>query len=202
LTDQIVHFLLTQRPSVCASLLASAWEGDTARINMLSSLFCRHEIKCPSWLKTTSEPQRNAKAIAHPYFVSFYGLMAHTTEYLAAQGRNDKIEFVFDSQVDQMEIVMASWKRFVAVAPPECQAMLGDPPTFRDDKKTVPLQAADLSAGWLRMQAADTMLGRPDRDPVWGDKGDSLKCIGRLWSFKEIMKVRNRLEARHRALSA
>jgi len=136
------------------------------------------------------------KAIAHPYYVSFYGLIAFVAEDLAARGLKEKIDFIFDVQPGQMDIVMASWERFVRISPPEVQAILGDPPIFRDDKVTMPLQAADLSAGWLRAQAADTILGRPDRNPIWGDKGDSLKCIGRLWSLEDIMKVRNRAEAK------
>lgn len=142
------------------------------------------------------------KAIAHPYFVSFYGLVAHIAEYLAERGLRDKIDFVFDSQPDQMDIAMASWKRFVSISPSEAQAILGDPPIFRSDKTTVPLQAADLSAGWLRAQVADSTLGRPDRDPIFGDKGNSLKCVGRLWTLEQIMEVRNRGEARKRAASA
>jgi hypothetical protein len=137
-----------------------------------------------------------------PYFVSFYGLIAFVAEDLAAKGLKAKIDFIFDVQPGQMDIVMASWERFVRISPPEVQAILGDPPIFRDDKVTMPLQAADLSAGWLRAQAADTILGRPDRDPIWGDKGDGLKCIGRLWSLEDIMKVRNRAEAKKLAASA
>jgi hypothetical protein len=139
------------------------------------------------------------KAIAHPYFISFYGLIAHVMEYLAAQGTKEKVNFIFDTQDDQMNIVMASWKRFVSVSPPEVQAILGDQPIFRNDKTTVPLQAADLSAGWLRSQAADSLLGKPNRDPIWGDKADRLRCIGRLWSLEDIMKIKNRAEARKRA---
>jgi hypothetical protein len=139
------------------------------------------------------------KAISYPYFVSFYGLIAFVTEHLAQQGVREKINFIFDSQPDQMNIVLASWERFVRTSPLSVQAILGDPPIFRDDKTTMPLQAADLSAGWLRTQAADTILGNPDRDPIWGDKGDSLKCIGRLWSLEDIAMIRDRAEARKRA---
>jgi hypothetical protein len=44
------------------------------------------------------------KAIAHPYFVSFYGLIALVSEDLAAKGLKEKIDFVFDAQPDQMDI--------------------------------------------------------------------------------------------------
>jgi hypothetical protein len=56
------------------------------------------------------------------------------TEDLAAKGLKEKIDFIFDSQPDQMDVVMASWKRFATIAPPEVQAILGDPPIFRNDK--------------------------------------------------------------------
>lgn len=146
-----------------------------------------------------SNPDR---AIAHPYFISFYGLIALVAEDLAAKGLKDKIDFIFDSQPDQMDIVMASWNRFVEISPPEVRAIFGDPPIFRSDKTTMPLQAADLSAGWLRAQAEDTILGKADRDPLWGDQGDTLRCIGRLWTLEDIMKVRKRAEDRKRAASA
>jgi hypothetical protein len=140
--------------------------------------------------------------ISDPYFISFYGIVSHLAEYLSKQKIKDKVDFIFDVQPGKMDVVIASWERFVRISPPEVREILGDPPIFRSDETTVPLQAADLSAGWLRQQAADTILGHPDRDPIWGDKGDSLKCIGQLWSLEMLMAIRNRSVAAKAAVLA
>jgi hypothetical protein len=67
-------------------------------------------------------------------------------------------------------------------APLDVRAILGDYPIFRSDKTTMPLQAADLSAGWLREQSANILTGKDEGAPIWAGKASNLKCLGRLWT--------------------
>jgi hypothetical protein len=52
--------------------------------------------------------------------------------------------------------------------------MIGSPPTFKNDRKVVALQAADLHAGWVRQLNGAEYEGRPLPVPPWGDRGSSI----------------------------
>ncbi|WP_316173835.1 MULTISPECIES: hypothetical protein [unclassified Bradyrhizobium] len=123
------------------------------------------------------------KVIRHPYFFSFFGVVAGVSQALARTGRIEPVEFIFDSQPDQMDAVTESWKSLVRSAPDDIRPMLGGYPIFRSDKTTMPLQAADLCAGYQREIATDTILGRKSLPPMWGDLDlTSLTIIGRFWN--------------------
>jgi hypothetical protein len=127
------------------------------------------------------------KMLRYPYFFLFNSIVADISRYLAGKGITDKVDFFFDNQPGQVDAVWASWGRLREAAPPGVKAILGDYPIFRDDKTTLPLQAADLSAGWLREQAACMITGAEQRTPVWANKSLDLQCIGRFWT-REMMK--------------
>lgn len=128
-------------------------------------------------------------AIRHPYFLSFYGIIAQLVEYLARIGSTEKVDFIFDIQHGQMGKVLASWEAFLAIAPDSAKNILGDPPIFRDDKTTLPLQAADLSAGLKREYADAAFFGREPLDPPWGTRAASLQSLERYWSREMMERV-------------
>jgi Protein of unknown function (DUF3800) len=116
-----------------------------------------------------------------PYFLSFYGIISHLMAYYQGQGISEPIDFIFDYQPGSVDVVMGAWERFRQVAPPELVPLIGDPPIFRDDKRTVALQAADLAAGWSRQLAEDHYYGRSARVPPWGpDIKPDITVLGRL----------------------
>jgi hypothetical protein len=131
------------------------------------------------------------RTIHYPYFVSFYGIIAQLVEYLSSIGSEEKVDFIFDTQHGQMDKVLASWEAFLSLAPPAARKIMGDPPIFRDDKRTLPLQAADLIAGLKREQADDVFYDRPSPDPPWGDRASNIQSLERYWTREMMMNVRN-----------
>jgi hypothetical protein len=76
-----------------------------------------------------------------------------------------------------MTKVLAAWAGFIGTAPDELKPIIGDPPIFRSDKTTLPLQAADFHAGWLREMNTAIELGqqRPLPLPPWYPKGNNIR---------------------------
>jgi hypothetical protein len=142
------------------------------------------------------------KVVRYPYFFSFYSVVTHVSQYLASIGRVEQCDFVFDTQPGQMDAVIASWNRLLESAPAHVRPILGDYPIFRNDKTTLPLQAADLCAGYQRESAANEMLGREHRHPLWGSMPEELLCIGRFWTRGMIIELMENLEAKKRAAAA
>jgi hypothetical protein len=85
-----------------------------------------------------------------PYFTCFYSVILNLTKWHASMGLTLPIDFVFDEQgVIGAEAV--SWYEAIkSFQPPDIARLLGADPVFRDDKKILPLQAADLLAWHLR----------------------------------------------------
>jgi hypothetical protein len=106
---------------------------------------------------------------------------------------NAKVDFIFDVQAGQMEMVSKSWDQLIAAAPPKAAANIGSLPKFRQSVSTMPLQAADLCAGWTREEAEAAIEGRKCRPVPWGKTGDTLMCIGRLWTRELLEELRDSL---------
>jgi len=132
------------------------------------------------------------KGIQNPYFISLFSTVALLAGYYQRQGCAEPIDFIFDIQPGQVEIVTATWKRFIELAPPELRPLVGDYPLFRDDKITPPLQAADLAVGWSRQLADDHYYRRPGRPPPWGVELDVL-VLGRYWTKEMLLELRGTL---------
>jgi hypothetical protein len=63
-------------------------------------------------------------------------------------------------------------------------------PNFHSDKDVLPLQAADLNAGWAHERAIARHDNLPDdgQPPPCGDKGDSVLCINQYWTAEEMRR--------------
>ncbi|MGV3581082.1 MAG: DUF3800 domain-containing protein [Methylophilus sp.] len=62
---------------------------------------------------------------------------------------NKRIDFYFDEQ-SQKKRVETMWGNYLANRPPETKSYYGQMPKFVNDEKCLPVQAADLLAGWAR----------------------------------------------------
>jgi hypothetical protein len=87
-----------------------------------------------------------SKAMDNPYFFSFYGIMSVAQYYMYQQNKQNEINFVFDEQGRQVGNALRAWKYWTRFAIPQMQPMLGERPQSGNDKKLLPLQAADLLA--------------------------------------------------------
>ena len=114
--------------------------------------------------------QNADRIVRNPYFLSFYSVVVQFVEYAATEYPGERIDFIFDTQPGQMESAVGSWERLKEVTPENLKSFIGNV-SFNDDKDVLPLQAADLSAGWTREQA-DAFLRGEDSPEPFGEMPD------------------------------
>lgn len=92
------------------------------------------------------------RGMRHPYFVCFYGVVITVARSLIGIPEAPPIDFVFDEQgpIGAEAVFMYEWIK--ASSDPEISARMGSTPIFSDDKKVLPLQAADMLAWHLRRE--------------------------------------------------
>lgn len=99
----------------------------------------------------------------NPYMVAFRGLMDmfHThrksVEKLIPMG--EQVDFIFDEQSEK-KMIWDAWDEYIQERSDELRPLYGSAPRFENDKKFLPLQAADLWAWWIRRWHEE---GRPDK---------------------------------------
>lgn len=101
-----------------------------------------------------------------PYFPCFYGVIINLARLHYSMGLTLPTDFVFDDQGNiGAEAVL--WYEFIkSIQEPKLQELLGSAPVFRDDKKVLPLQAADMLAWHIRRrrEARNAAESRPVMD--------------------------------------
>jgi hypothetical protein len=108
-----------------------------------------------------------------PYSVLLFSLVSNTIQRFDYPDV-DRIDFVFDIQNGQSKYIIDQWDIFKRSAPDRLKSRLGDPPIFRSDETTLPLQAADLYAGWVRRIAPFLSAGKVPPSPPWVDQEQTL----------------------------
>jgi hypothetical protein len=112
---------------------------------------------------------------------------------LTTKAQAERVDFVFDAQPDQMAKVLGAWSHFKEVAPEQVKPFLVNPPIFRNDMTTLPLQAADLHAWQLRSKLIAEIKGDEFVSP-WGNAGDSINTATWLWSRQNLEVTRAALD--------
>jgi hypothetical protein len=139
----------------------------------------------------------DAKFLEYPYFFALFGVVTSVVQYCVKTGQpTQPIDFIFDSQPDQMLRVLAAWELFVANSPETLRPFLRTRPIFRDDKTVLPLQAADLHAWWMRRSLDTYLRDKPELEPPFPGKKASLTIPGAkmLWKADSLMRMRALLE--------
>lgn len=89
----------------------------------------------------------------NPYLVAFRSLIPALATLHAQQSDERKdsgpTDFIFDEH-SGMAACLNAWESWCVVAPPALLKFHGDAPIFRKSHTTLPLQAADLLAWWVR----------------------------------------------------
>jgi hypothetical protein len=84
-----------------------------------------------------------------PYFLAFHSIILAINDGAAKLPTSGPIDFIFDDSTEQ-EKSLHGWRSAKRFLPEEVGSLMGDPPIYRNDKTTLPLQAADLLAWWVR----------------------------------------------------
>ncbi|HEV2359907.1 MAG TPA: DUF3800 domain-containing protein, partial [bacterium] len=88
--------------------------------------------------------------IDDPYFPCFYQVLVAVIKFQIQNQWTQKIDFVFDEHGGVGHRTVLWYDAFKKAYPKESRTYLSGPPIFRDDKKFLPLQAADLYAGQIK----------------------------------------------------
>jgi Protein of unknown function (DUF3800) len=98
-------------------------------------------IKYPSHIINTYE-------IENPYYFGFKAIIDVLAQNQAQLGLRERVDFIFDEE-SEAERAREGWKLMKNNSAPEVLELLGEAPTYRNDKKLMPLQAAGLYAWWI-----------------------------------------------------
>jgi Protein of unknown function (DUF3800) len=83
-----------------------------------------------------------------PYNLVYYSLMAAAVKSMRHFNIEDKIGFIFDEQLHLSDSVQAVYGTVLNNMPSDLRNLIGGRPIHGDDRKYLPLQAADMAA-WL-----------------------------------------------------
>jgi hypothetical protein len=126
----------------------------------------------------------------NPYNLAFAAIQDGLLHTQRRMNFWDPIDLIFDSQSGFEEPIAHGWRRFRDAARSRDKRVLGDVPRFLDGRKFLPLQAADLSAWWLRKYWDDNGSFTPLRSPYpWETRSPITMFLHRL----EEKGLRNRL---------
>jgi hypothetical protein len=110
-------------------------------INTAELVEVEKSIKYPSYIT-------NPNSADNPYYWGF----KYTIGILAERQREldlaEPVNFIFDEDSEKSKIPRA-WDLIKKAARSDLSTLMGNMPVFRDDAKTMPLQAADLYAWWV-----------------------------------------------------
>jgi hypothetical protein len=117
--------------------------------------FMRHISTIPASARTLSSD--------NPYCLLFLQTILAVATFGDGHGIDSACDFIFDEQVGFSDEVMRRWPQFKQILQTvprgDIANFVGSPPIFRDEKKFLPLQAADLYAWQVRnYQASNTRV--------------------------------------------
>ena len=125
------------------------------KIASLANVIVKYEpwsIEC--YVRKSQYDQILAPVIAYdlrgPYFPCFYGVIVTLARFHAQTGIKLPTDFIFDEQGKIGAEAVLWYEAIKRAQKPEIQALMGSTPDFKDDKKVLPLQAADMIAWHLR----------------------------------------------------
>ena len=106
----------------------------------------------------------------NPYYFATSRLMVSLAQSQEELGLQGPIKFIFDDQLTEERHVVEAWDWAWTVAkpdPPNLRDIIGGAPSFEDDKRSLPLQAADMIAWWMRRRFVALAKGHEPIAPPW-----------------------------------
>lgn len=107
---------------------------------------CVREAKWPPGMETYF--------LENPYYFAYYAMVTGVSHEQLGWGLNEPVDFIFDEEAIR-KFPPEGWARMKLAATPDARRMMGDFPIYRNDQTTLPLQAADLWAWWVRKWAME-----------------------------------------------
>ena len=128
----------------------------------------------------------------NPYLFLLFQLVKNYRAHCDNLGLSRNVDFIFDEQLVAMNRVMEAWVFLKENGNERILEILGNAPVFMDDKKVLPLQAADMCAWWIRRQLSDHIKGvEPPKFP-WSKK-DEIQHLAIRYDEEGLQKDYNQM---------
>jgi Protein of unknown function (DUF3800) len=139
------------------------------------------------------QSRRIRKQPNSPWFFAFYAMMFNLIAPYVLNHIHDEFQFIYDCQVGAENKLRRGHQKLIESFPENCAKWLAGPPIPADDKKVMPLQAADLIAWHTRQAAIRELRGEPNyTDPTW-EAIKELPAVkngfDEMWTEKDIREV-------------
>src|SRR5262249_54018655 len=92
--------------------------------------------------------------LENPYYCGFKAIIDVLAQQSKALCLHGPVDFIFDEEHEK-DLTLKAWSGIKYFSAPEFRDYMGDTPLYRDDRTTMPLQAADLYAWWVRKWALE-----------------------------------------------
>jgi hypothetical protein len=151
-------------------------------------------VRLDQYLSVFSDPHIPPIIRKSPYFFLFFNVLKNTIVNKNKLEFNEPCQFYFDEQVKDKEAIIKDWTSFKNLFP-DPDKLINQVPLFSDDKRRLPLQAADLFAGFTRLSLQNQLAGRPVYDlPVMKHRHNSTRALRLLWDLDQLKAVRSRMD--------
>lgn len=188
MSPRIEYFKLNEAMNGSGEFYGISVPMRNEKLRVLAHVIADHRLTCVSamvphglfqdlFADSRSNPFMSSERLfRNPYYFMFFGLISCIYKFQRSRGRSEKIEFIFDEQVDQENIVIPIWTSFRQSSPPEVRDMLSGTINFLNDKTVLPLQAADFCAGGFNLNAKNIVAGN-EKASIWSGIVDDLDHI-------------------------
>jgi len=158
-------------------------EARDEKIMLLNAVLDHHRpigmtcsVKCADYASVATDPLAKS-ALKSPYYYLLFSFVLQWMEIQQSVGHSDKsIKFVFYENVIERKKIFEGWDELkeASYLPRRIRDLIGSSPLFEDDKKILPLQAADIISGICRRRWIERTEGLPplflprrkiDKDP-------------------------------------
>ena len=191
--------------------------GAGKKVEILTAIIPRYaetRVQCvidkkafAKYVRTIRAPKR-LPVLDKPYALAFQHIIMATATTFLAWEFNNTCDFIFDQQGKIGEDAVRVWDGLqltieanAAAGRLDYRPFIGERPIFRDDKKFLPLQAADLYAWHVRRDYADSeIIEMPPRPAMRALR--NMSTIQRYIDEQELKRFREYIDRRAEPLIA
>jgi Protein of unknown function (DUF3800) len=167
---RIAYFKMSEAMSFQGEFSGFSPESRDEKIVLMDSLIQEYAMGSISLVLDHREYRRvfgdplMPKPLRSPYYFLAYEMMKELPAFQSYFDIGGGIDFIFDEQVGEMDKIIAAWNDFKSLSgvPWKKQSSV---PKFRDEKKVLPIQAADMLAWIVRKRTEDGILKLPPTQP-------------------------------------
>lgn len=143
------------------------------------------------------------EALTNPYYFAFQAIIDMLAQHQHLLKIDEPVDFIFD-ETGEEEHCVAAWKEIRKYSRPEVRKLMGDIPSFKNDEKVLPLQAADLLAYWVREWERQGVQGQLENMKFPWDRHKTIPGLSFRFEEKDFIVEFNKIfdpEVRERILN-